>query len=817
MTAISVEPIAATPPPPNLATVTLPVEGMTCASCVGRVEKALGRAEGVVGASVNLATEQAEVTYDPAATDPGAVAEAIERAGYAVPTETLNFAIEGMTCASCVAWVERAMGKAAGVGAVSVNLATEQAQVTGLAGVMDRAAVVDRVERAGFGAAPLDDQPDAEDRDAAALRKLRKERNAVLAAAALTAPLVAQMAAGLLGFEFRLSPLLQLALATPVQFVLGARFYGPAWKGLRAGTGNMDLLVALGTLAAFGLSVALMIWPEYGTGHLYFEAAAVIITLVLLGRWLEHRAKRSTAAAIRALSALRPSTARVLRGGAEVEVAVDSLVSGDVVVIRPGERIPADGEIIDGDSEIDEALITGESMPVAKCPGHMVIGGAVNGAGLLRVKVTGVGAQSMLAGIIRLVESVQASKAPVQRLVDKVASIFVPIVVALATMAFAGWWMSGADAAVALVTAVAILVIACPCALGLATPTAIMVGTGAAAKAGILIKDAEALERAHKIKVVVFDKTGTLTEGRPSVSDVVGLAAVVAEVVALAASLQTGSEHPLARGVLDYAGDVDLKPAMDFKSLTGRGINATVDGRALWLGNRRLMAEAGIDLGSGDRAATALEDEGKTVMWLGESGGGVLGLIAVRDAVKVNARAAVARLKAQGIETVMLTGDNSRSAALVARKVGVDRVLAEVLPGDKAAEIVRLRKGGRVVAMVGDGANDAPALAAADVGIAMAGGTDVAMHSAGLTLMRGDPMLVADAIDVSSATYRKILQNLFWAFIYNVIGIPLAAAGILNPVFAGAAMAFSSVSVVTNSLSLRRWRPQGGSKSGVNK
>ncbi len=816
MTVVSTEPITANAPPPNLATVTLPVEGMTCASCVGRVEKALGRAEGVVGASVNLAIEQAEVTYDPAVTNPTAVAEAIERAGYGVPTETLTFAIEGMTCASCVSRVERAMGKAAGVGAVSVNLATEQARVTGPARIIDPAEVVDRVERAGFGAAPLDDQPNADDRDAAALRKLRLERNNVLAAAAFTAPLVAQMAAGLLGFDFRLSPLLQLALASPVQFVLGARFYGPAWKGLRAGTGNMDLLVALGTSAAFGLSVALMIWPQYGDGHLYFEAAAVIITLVLLGRWLEHRAKRSTAAAIRALSALRPSTARVLRDGAEVEVPVDTLMSGDVVVIRPGERIPADGEIIEGDSEIDEALITGESMPVAKGPGDVVIGGAVNGAGLLRVTVTGVGAESMLADIIRLVESAQASKAPVQRLVDKVASIFVPVVVVIADVAFIAWWMSGADVAVALVTAVAVLVIACPCALGLATPTAIMVGTGVAAKAGILIKDAEALERTHKIKVVVFDKTGTLTEGRPSVSDVVGLAAAEAEVVALSASLQAGSEHPLAQGVLEYAGGVELKPAVDFKSLTGRGINATIDGRALWLGNRRLMAEAGIDIGTGDAAATALEQEGKTVMWLGE-GGGVLGLIAMRDAVKANASAAVARLKVQGIETVMLTGDNGRSAAMVAAEVGVDRVLAEVLPGDKAAEIVRLRGDGRLVAMVGDGINDAPALAAADVGIAMAGGTDVAMHSAGLTLMRGDPVLVADAIEVSRATYRKILQNLFWAFIYNVIGIPLAAAGMLNPVFAGAAMAFSSVSVVTNSLSLRRWRPQGGSKSGANK
>ena len=810
MTVMATEPIAGDLPPPDLATVVLPVEGMTCASCVGRVEKALGKVEGVAGANVNLATERAEVTYDPTATDPNTVAEAVVRAGYDVPTETLSFAIEGMTCASCVARVEGAMGKAAGVSAVSVNLATEQARVTGLAGVMDRAAVVDRVERAGFGAAPLDDQPDAGDRDAAARQKLRLERNNVLAAAAFTAPLIAQMAGGLLGFEFRLSPLLQLALAAPVQVVLGARFYGPARKGLRAGTGNMDLLVALGTSAAFGLSLALMIWPQYGSGHLYFEASAVIITLVLLGRWLEHRAKRSTAAAIRALSALRPSTARVLRDEAEIEVPVDSLVAGDVVVIRPGERIPADGEIIAGDSEIDEALITGESMPVAKGPGDLVIGGAVNGAGLLRVNVTGVGAESMLAGIIRLVESAQASKAPVQRLVDKVASIFVPVVVAIAVAAFAAWWLSGADAAVSLVIAVAVLVIACPCALGLATPTAIMVGTGVAAKAGILIKDAEALERAHKIKVVVFDKTGTLTEGQPGVSDVVGLGAGEAEVIALAAALQAGSEHPLARGVLDHAGDINLKPAFEFKSLTGRGVSAVVENRTLWLGNRRLMAEAGIDTGSNHAAATALEDQGKTVMWLGESGGEVLGLIAVRDGVKANAAAAVARLKAQGIETVMLTGDNRRSAAMVAAEVGIERVLAEVLPADKAAEIGRLRDGGRLVAMVGDGINDAPALAAADVGIAMAGGTDVAMHSAGLTLMRGDPMLVADAIDVSHATYRKILQNLFWAFIYNIIGIPLAAAGMLNPVFAGAAMAFSSVSVVSNSLMLRRWRPNTG-------
>ncbi|MEE8273670.1 MAG: heavy metal translocating P-type ATPase [Alphaproteobacteria bacterium] len=796
----------------GLATLTLRVDGMTCASCVARVERAIGKVPGVDRVSVNLASERAEVRYDPAWATPGALAEAIAGAGYSVPGETVTLAIEGMTCASCVGRVERALAKAPGVLSAEVNLASEQARVSGLAGVLDAGVLAEAVGRAGYAAVPLAEAPAAEDGEAAAQRRLRRERNAVILAALLSLPLVAQFIAGFFDVGLRLSPWLQLALATPVQFVFGAGFYRAAWKGLRALTGNMDLLVALGTSAAYGLSLALMIWPAYGDGHLYFEASAVIITLVLLGRWLEHRAKRSTTAAIRALAELRPATARVLRDGAEVEVPADALVEGDIVVVRPGERVPADATVIDGESEVDEALITGESLPVPRRVGDAIIGGAINGAGLLRARVTGVGAESMLARIIRLVESAQASKAPVQRLVDRVAAVFVPVVMAVAIVTFVGWWLAGSDPAAALVTAVSVLVIACPCALGLATPTAIMVGTGVAARAGILIKDAEALEHAHRMRAVVLDKTGTLTEGRPSVSDIAPLAAAAEEILMLAASAQVGSEHPLARGVLARAKaeGVALHAVSEFTSHAGRGITASVDGRALWFGNRRLMAEAGADTAPGEDAATALENAGNTVMWLAEKGADgatLLGLVAVRDSVKARAPAAVARLKRLGIETLMLTGDNRRTGEIVAAEVGVDRVLAEVLPEDKAAEVARLRADGTVVGMVGDGINDAPALAAADVGIAMGTGTDVAMHAAGLTLMRGDPALIADAIDISRATYRKILQNLFWAFIYNVIGIPLAAAGLLSPVFAGAAMAFSSVSVVTNSLSLRRWRP----------
>jgi Cu+-exporting ATPase len=626
----------------------------------------------------------------------------------------------------------------------------------------------------------------------------------------LSLPLAAPMLGSLFGAHWMLPGWLQLALATPVQFWLGARFYRAGWKALRAGSGNMDLLVAVGTSAAYGLSVYMLL-TRPGTMHLYFEASAVVISLVLLGKFLEARAKRQTTEAIRALQALRPATARVRVDGADRDVPIDTIKVGDQVVIRPGERIPVDGEIVEGTSQVDESMLTGESLPVDKQAGDSVTGGAINAHGMLLARTTAVGAETTLARIIRLVENAQAAKAPIQRLVDKVSAVFVPVVMGIALVTFIAWWALGGNTEVAILNAVAVLVIACPCALGLATPTAIMAGTGVAARHGILIKDAEALERAHKITTVVFDKTGTLTDGTPHVA-----ACVAADgsernaVLALAAALQAGSEHPLARAVLAEAAAASLSPlpAQAQQALPGRGLSGQVAAETYWLGNRRLMAENEVATTALESAADQLEAEGRTVSWLARaSDRHALGLLAFGDAIKPGAVAGIAQLKSQGITTVMITGDNRGAADVAAAALGIDRVMAEVLPADKAAQVNQLKTTGQTVAMVGDGINDAPALAAADVGMAMSSGSDVAMHTAGITLMRGDPALVADAIDISKRTYAKIRQNLFWAFVYNLVGIPLAAAGMLNPVIAGAAMAFSSVSVVSNALLLRRWRP----------
>ncbi len=793
--------------------IVLPVEGMTCASCVGRVERALAKASGVHEARVNLASEQAEVLFDPGQSGAEALAEAIRKAGYTVPERISDLDIEGMTCASCVGRVEKALGKVAGVESVEVNLANETARITGVGGVVDNARLVAAVKKAGYGAeARSRDKDSAVEADARTRAKARRELVFLVLAAVLTVPLAAQMVWRFSGVAFVLPVWVEIALATPVQFVFGWRFYVAGFKAVRAATGNMDLLVALGTSAAYFFSLFLAAYPEFSeAGHLYFEAAAVVITLVLLGKWFETRAKRSTTVAIRALTGLRPETARVVRDGVDTEIAIAEVGSGDLVIVRPGERLPVDGVVEEGHSHVDESLITGESLPVEKIQGEHVTGGAINGTGLLKVRATAVGEDSTLARIIRLVEGAQASKAPVQRLVDKISAIFVPVVLAISIVTFIGWWAVGGDFTLALLAAVSVLVIACPCALGLATPTAIMVGTGVAAKAGILIKDAEALERAHRIQVVVLDKTGTLTEGRPAVTEMV--AAVeggAAELLSLAAAAQSASEHPLAHAVLQKAEDEGfvLAAVSDFHSVTGQGLTAVVDGYSLALGNRRLMEGAGIGTGDLEDRAQDLEREGRTVMWLAETGetARLIGIIAVADPIKPSAVAAVARLKALGVETVMMTGDNRRTAEVVARQVGVDGVLAEVLPEGKAAEVERLKGEGKIVGMVGDGINDAPALAAANIGIAMGTGTDVAMQTAGVTLMRGDPALVAAAIDVSRASYNKIRQNLFWAFIYNIIGLPLAAFGLLSPVIAGGAMAFSSVSVVTNSLLLKRWR-----------
>ncbi|HEU5296742.1 MAG TPA: heavy metal translocating P-type ATPase [Burkholderiaceae bacterium] len=801
------------------STLSLPIEGMTCASCVQRVEKALSRVPGVRAAAVNLATETAAVDLvQPLRAD--VLADAVRRAGYAVPQDSVTLVVRGMTCASCVGRVERALARVPGVVAVDVNLATERATVTRWRAQAATADLLAALRAAGY---------DGQDAQAAAApaepSPLLSEGARVVLAAALSLPLLLPMIAAGFGWHWHLTGWWQLALAAPVQFWLGARFYRAGWSALRAGSGNMDLLVAIGTSAAFGLSAALLATTAAEAApHLYFESAAVVITLVLFGKWLEARAKRQTTDAIRALHALRPATARVQRDGGEVELPLAQLRVGDVVIVRPGERVAVDGEVIDGASHLDESLLTGESIPVARHRGDRVIGGAVNGEGLLRVRTTALGAESTLARIARLVESAQAHKAPIQRLVDRVSAVFVPIVVLAALATLLGWGLLAGQWTAGLLNAVAVLVIACPCALGLATPTAIMVGTGTAARHGILIKDAQALELAHAVRTVAFDKTGTLTEGRPRLVTLHRLAADdEPALLELAAALQAGSEHPLARAVLDArpAGSTAPPAASDVHAIAGRGIGGNVGGRALRLGSERLMTELHADLHGSATTAHALRQQGHTVSWLAEvrSDGTAraLALLAFGDALKSAAAPAIAELKRLGVTPLLISGDNEGAVRAVGAALGIDDVRAEVLPGDKAQVVASLREqlGDGKVAMVGDGINDAPALAAADVGIAMGGsdvtgrvlGSDAAMQAAGVTLLRGDPLLVAQTIELSRRTTHKIRQNLFWAFAYNVVGIPLAAFGLLSPVVAGAAMALSSASVVFNALTLRSWRP----------
>ncbi|OZY62687.1 heavy metal translocating P-type ATPase [Pseudomonas fragi] len=784
----------------------LPIDGMTCASCAGRVEKSLAKVPGVRSVSVNLATEQARIEA-PAESLP-ALVEAVQQAGYSVPAHSLELDISGMTCASCAGRVEKALAKVPGVKSVSVNLATERAHVE-LLGQVDPGLLINAVTQAGYGASLHQSEKTTEDDQQ---KRLHRERWALTLAIVLALPLVLPMLLAPFGIHWMLPAWAQFVLATPVQFVLGARFYVAAWKAVKAGAGNMDLLVALGTSAGYGLSLYEWAIAEPGSmPHLYFEASAVVIALVLLGKYLESRAKRQTASAIRALEALRPERALRMVDGQEQDVAISDLRLNDLVLVKPGERFPVDGEVVEGQSHADEALISGESLPVPKQPGDKVTGGAINGEGRLIIKTMALGTETVLARIIRLVEDAQSAKAPIQKLVDKVSQVFVPVVLLIALATLLGWWLYGAPIETALINAVAVLVIACPCALGLATPTAIMAGTGVAARHGILIKDAEALERAHEVSAVVFDKTGTLTSGTPQIAHFSALDGDEARLLQAAGALQRGSEHPLAKAVLDACAARDLKvpDVTDSQSLTGRGIAGTLEGRRLALGNRRLLEETGLNSGSLAASASAWETEGRTLSWLIEQSPQpqVLGLFAFGDTLKPGAQSAIAQLNARHISSHLLTGDNRGSAKVVAEALGISDVHAEVLPADKAATVAELKKTG-VVAMVGDGINDAPALAAADIGIAMGGGTDVAMHAAGITLMRGDPRLVPAALEISRKTYAKIRQNLFWAFIYNVIGIPLAAFGFLNPVLAGAAMAFSSVSVVSNALLLKFWKPR---------
>ncbi len=721
---------------------------------------------------------------------------------------TLDLGVAGMTCASCVGRVERALKKVPGVADAVVNSATESARVTYADSGDIEARIRRAVRNAGY-------EPRASDAEAADVDASRWAGfGPVAVGLLLSLPLLAPMAGELAGRHWMLPAWLQFLLATPVQFILGARFYRAGWHALKAGTGNMDLLVALGTSAGWGLS--LWLWLARGHEHLYFEASAVVVTLVLLGKWLEARAKRQTTAAIRALQALRPETAHViLRTGGEADLPLAEVMASDQLVVRPGERMPADGVVEQGETHVDESMLTGEPLPVRKGVGERVTGGSINGEGRIVLRATAVGQESVLAQIIRLVEDAQAGKAPIQRLVDQVSAVFVPVVLALAALTLAGWLLAGAGMEQGLIRAVAVLVIACPCALGLATPAAIMAGTGIAARHGILIKDAEALEHAQRVDTVAFDKTGTLTVGQPQlVAFITAIGGDEAIALAAAASLQSGSEHPLARAVVAAARARAIAvapPAAGAVAVAGRGIEGEVGGRTFLIASLRWLEELQVPLGAFAEHVQRLQGEGATLSLLVERAdqGPVLrALMAFADAPKPGAAQALSVLRARGLRLVMISGDHRTAALAMAQRLGLqpEEVQADVLPGEKAAQVAALRAAGHVVAMVGDGVNDAPALAAADVGIAMGTGTDVAMHAAGITLMRGDVALVAGALDISQRTVRKIRQNLFWAFAYNVAGIPLAALGVLSPVVAGAAMAMSSVSVLTNALLLKRWR-----------
>ena len=789
----------------------LPIEGMTCSACVARLEDALNNTPGVLSADVNLALERAAVAID-GTTDAGTLSEAVARAGFGVRTEERTYAVQGMTCSACSARVENVLSREPGVVAVDVNLALERATVTALPGAVLAGALSERLDRAGYrlvveigesGTSDVDLRADDE-------RRLDAERRTIVTATILTVPMVVGMVFQVLGYDdIHLMPAAEVLLATPIQFVIGARFYRAAFNALRAGSANMDVLVVMGTTAAYAYSWYLLtVLGEAADGELYFEASAIIITLVLLGKYLESRAKRATTSAIRQLMDLRPATARVRRAGdVWVNVPAAEVKPGDVVMIRPGERIAVDGEVVVGESDVDESLLTGESVPVAKRIGDQVTGGAINTSGYLELRTTTVGEHSTLARIVRLVGDAQRGKAGVQRLVDRVSQIFVPTVVAVAVVTFGVWLAVSSDFETSLIAAVSVLVIACPCALGLATPTAIMVGTGAAARAGILIKDVDTLERAPGLTTVIFDKTGTLTVGRPAIIRVRTFRGDESEVLRLAAAVQQSSEHPLARAVVDYARARGIEPpaATDFHNHVGQGVDGIVDGKTVRIGNAGFV---------GDTPALDGTEDVETTIWIADDRG-VLGALYLADPLRPTATEAVAELKRAGVHTVLLSGDAPAVVERLGVELGVDEALGGIRPEQKA-QVVRSRMAaGERVAMVGDGINDAPALATADVGFAMGTGTDIAMETAAVTLMRPDPTLVPAAIDASQATLRKIKQNLFWAFVYNVVGIPAAALGYLSPTLAAAAMAMSSVCVVSSSLLLRGWRPIRGRKGAV--
>ncbi|MEL7565739.1 MAG: copper-translocating P-type ATPase [Dehalobacterium sp.] len=799
---------------------TYTIAGMSCAACAARIEKGLKKLDGVKDANVNFAMEKATLEYDPSLLNNEKINDAVKGLGYEVLPEAqlsknqLSLKISGMSCAACSARIEKVLHKIDGVEKAAVNLAAETAKVEYDSSKVKTADIIKAIEDLGYSAERAEEvsrDREKEQRE----RETKRLRRELIISAILSSPLILAMILTLIRVDapYLHNEFFQLIIATPVQFIIGFRFYKNAFYALRAKSANMDVLIAMGTLAAYFFSLYNVFFQEIMPGmamkDLYFEAAAVIITLVLLGKYLEAVAKGKTSEAIKKLMGLQAKTARVIRNGQETDIPVEEVEVGDIILVRPGEKVPVDGKIIEGNSSLDESMLTGESLPVEKKAGDSVIGATINKFGTFKFQATKIGKDTALSQIIKMVEDAQGSKAPIQKIADQVSGVFVPVVMGIALLTFLIRYFGidqGQNITPALVSAVSVLVIACPCALGLATPTAIMVGTGKGAEKGILIKGGEHLEMAYKINAVILDKTGTITKGEPAVTDIISIDGTDSEeILKLAVAAEKNSEHPLGVAIYEK-GKADLKSISDpekFEAIPGRGVLAVIGGANVYLGTRKLMMENNIPLNDVEATVARLEEEGKTAMLMAVNNT-LRGVIAVADTVKENSQDAISDLQKMGIKVYMITGDNKRTAQAIAKQVGIDHVLAEVLPEKKAEEVEKLKNAGMVVAMVGDGINDAPALATSDVGMAIGTGTDVAMEAADITLMRGDLRSIPMAIRLSRKTIRKIRQNLFWAFIYNVIGIPIAAAGLLNPIFAGGAMAFSSVSVVTNSLSLKR-------------
>ncbi|MDK2824589.1 MAG: P-type Cu+ transporter [Clostridia bacterium] len=794
--------------------VSFKIQGMTCAACATKIERALQKINGVEKANVNLAMEKATIEYDSAVVGIDDFNEKIANLGYTVVADKVDLKITGMTCAACAAKIERKLNTLPGVTKATVNLATEKASISYYGSTIGIQDFKKAIEKLGYKAEVAEDKLDVDKEREAREKEIKRQKTLFIFSAILSIPLAFYMFAELFKWtwapEIVFNKYFQLALATPIQFIAGAQFYKDAYYALKNKSANMAVLVALGTTAAYLFSLVVTFWGEQiGEMHVYYETSAIIITLIILGKLLEAIAKGKTSEAIKKLMGLQAKTARVIREGKEIDVPIEEVVVGDLIVVRPGEKVPVDGIIKEGYSALDESMLTGESIPVDKKVGDQVIGATINKHGTFKFEATKVGKDTALAQIIKVVEDAQGSKAPIQRMADIISAYFVPAVIVIAVLTFAAWYfvVEPGNFIRALINFTAVLVIACPCALGLATPTSIMVGTGKGAENGILIKGGEHLENAHKLDTIVLDKTGTITKGKPEVTDVISLTSLSEEeILKIAAITEKGSEHPLGEAIVVCGKEKfgDLPDPQNFSAIPGHGVEAVVDNKQVLLGTRKLMKERNIAYEQAEELMSELENKGKTAMLMALDGV-IAGIIAVADTVKENSLEAIKELQNLGIDVVMITGDNKRTAQAIAQQVGITHVLAEVLPEDKANEVEKLKAQGKKVGMVGDGINDAPALATADVGMAIGTGTDVAMEAADITLMRGDLRGIAASIKLSRATMRNIKQNLFWALIYNTLGIPIAAIGLLNPVIAGGAMAFSSVSVVSNALRLKRW------------